>query len=228
MVQCCCQMHRQTITSATRRAHVARTCDAPPPETDRAHWRDRVCAHAQAGWSLQAAAGMSEHGLAPKEKSFSLMQCPFKEHEPTTTSAERRARSACARGAPPPEREIEQWRNRVRAHAQAGWSFEAAAGTSEHGLEPNGRGSSLVQCSLIERGMTTTSAARGAWAASARAAPPPKKEIEQWRDRVCAHAQAGWSLEAAAPQLARRSTALHRRIEAVRWCSVIAKCTDRP
>ena len=112
----------------------------------------------------------------------------FQKDGVTTTSAARRAHTASARAAPPPERERAQWRDRVWAHAQAGCSLKVAADTSEHGLAPKERGSLLVQWSFLGYGPTTTSAARRARAASVRAAPPPERERAQWRDRVWAHA----------------------------------------
>ena len=108
-----------------RRARAASVRATPHPEREIAQWRDRVCAHAQDGCSLEAAAGTSEHGFAPKERALSLVQCPSIRHESNTTSAARRASASSARAAPPPERERAQWRDRVWAHAQAGCSLEA-------------------------------------------------------------------------------------------------------
>ena len=48
---------------------------------------------ANAYCSLEPSAGTSERGLAPREKGFSLVQCPSKGRGPTATSAARRARS---------------------------------------------------------------------------------------------------------------------------------------
>ena len=42
----------------------------PPSHRERARWRDRVCAHAQTGCSSEAAAGTSEHGLAPEGRAL--------------------------------------------------------------------------------------------------------------------------------------------------------------
>ena len=55
--------------------------------------------------SLEAAAGMSEHGRAPSEGGVSLAQFAFVRYGPTPTSAARRAHFASARAAYPPEGE---------------------------------------------------------------------------------------------------------------------------
>ena len=52
---------------------------------------------------------MSHHGRASKERDCSLVQCPFIGHEPTTTSAVWRARTASSSAAPP-QRDSERWR----------------------------------------------------------------------------------------------------------------------
>ena len=88
-------------------------------------------------------------------------------------------------------------------------------------------GFSLVQCPSIGPGPTTTSAARRARAESVLAAPPPEIERAQWRDRVCAHTQAGCLMEAAAGTWERGSSALYRRREASRWRSGLSKGMGR-
>ena len=61
---------------------------------------------------LEAAAGTSQHGLAPLERSLSPVRWPCMELKATTTNAGPRARvaSTC-----PPDRQRAQWRARVRA-----------------------------------------------------------------------------------------------------------------
>ena len=84
-------------------ARVLQARAAPAPYRQPARWHARV-RHANAGWSLEAAAGTLEHGLAPKKRGFSPVQCLFIGHGPTTGSTSRRARFASARAAPPPHR----------------------------------------------------------------------------------------------------------------------------
>ena len=116
--------------------------------------------HVQAGYVLEVAAGTSHHGLAPKERSLSPMQCPFIGCGPTTASAARRARVASLRAAAPPEREREQLRACVRATQKAGCVLEVAASMSHHGLAPKERGLSPVQCSFIGYGPMSSRAAQ--------------------------------------------------------------------
>ena len=156
--------HDLSKTSAARRAQAASARAGPPPERESERSGAIACAHTRKRAVWETAAGSSQHGLAPKGGGLSLVQWPFIGHEPTTTSAARRARSASARAAPPLHRERARWRDRVCAHAQAGCSSEAAAGTSEHGLAPKERALSLVQCPSLGHAPTTTSAARRACA----------------------------------------------------------------
>ena len=80
-------------------------------ERERAQWRYFPCAHAQVSCSLEAAAGMPEHGCSPRERAVSLAQWALIGHKPTPASAAGRARAASARAAlPPEERERAQWR----------------------------------------------------------------------------------------------------------------------
>ena len=67
-----------------------------------------------AGCVLEASAGTSHHGLAPKERGLSPVQWHCKVHGPITTNAARRARAAILNAAPPPKRQRAQW----RAHAR--------------------------------------------------------------------------------------------------------------
>ena len=63
-----------TPISATRRTRMplARVLCLLPRE--RARWRIRVRAHANTDCLLEAAAGTSEHGRAPRERAVSLAQ----------------------------------------------------------------------------------------------------------------------------------------------------------
>ena len=201
-------------------------------------WRVRVCAHANAGCSLEAVDGTSEQGRAPRERAVSLAQCASIGHGLTPTSATEYARAASARAAPPPSSERAQWRARALSresglrvggrgwhvgarpcieggwillvrwpsvgngstltsaawharaskahvlcllptesqrssaialcHTKADCALETAAGHSEHGLAPRGRGFSQVQWPPVEHEPTPTSAARRARASQAR------------------------------------------------------------
>ena len=141
-------------------------------------------------------AGACHLGLAQNKTGFSLLQCPSIGHEPTTTSAARRARAANALATPPPERERAQWRNRVCAHTQAGCLLETAAGTWEHDLVPKREASRW--CSGLPKDMGRLQPARrGARAASARDAPPPER-CKRSGAIACAHTRKWAVLEAAA------------------------------
>ena len=94
-------------------------------------WRDRVSAHANSVCSLEAAAGMSEHGRATRKRAVALAHWASIGHGPTPTSATGRARVASARAEPRPTRERAQWRASA-LHAQAasrsegqGWNVGA-------------------------------------------------------------------------------------------------------
>ena len=203
-----------------------RACCALSRERERARWRFFSCAHAQVSCSLEAAAGMSEHGRSPRGVAVKLAQWAFIGHESTPTSAARRVHAASARGAPPPERE------RARAvvlflscaHAQLSCSLEAAAGMSEHGRAPRGVAVKLAQWASIEYEPTLTSAARRAHITSARAALPPEREREreraQWRFFSCAHVQVRCSLEAAAGMAEHGRAPREMAVSLVQWASV--------
>ena len=105
---------------------------------DSTRWRVRVCAHANAGCTLEAVAGSSEHGHAPREWAVSLAQWALICHVPALTSL-RRARTPQARVLRLLPRESTQWSVRAYAHSNAGCSSETAAGTSEHGHAPRHR-----------------------------------------------------------------------------------------
>ena len=138
-------------------------------------WRVRVCARANAGCSLQAAAGTLEHGDGPREGGVSLAQWVLKRRGPTSISAAQRARAACARAASPLSRELAVARSRVRKRERR-LLPEAAAVTSEHGHAPRERAVSLAQWICKRHGPTSTSAAQRTHAACARAASPLERE----------------------------------------------------
>ena len=148
-----------------------------------ARWRVRVCTHANAGCSLlEAAAGTSEHGRAPKERAVSLAQGP-------TPTTRRGARTPHVRVLRPLPRE----RSRAMAffscaHAQESYLLEAVAGTSERGRAPRERPVNLAHWAFLEHEPTPTSAARRAHATSARATSPSETERARWRYflRTCA------------------------------------------
>ena len=166
--------------SAARRAHAARLRVLPPPERQPAQWRLRV-GYAKAGGVLEVAALTSRHGLAPKERGLSPVQCPSIPRRPkNTTSAARRASVASSRVLPPSERQPGQWRARA-CRAKAGCVLEATARTSHHGLAQKEIGLPPVQCPSIARMAIAASAAWRARAASSRVSPPPERQTAQWR-----------------------------------------------
>ena len=76
----------------------ARVLRLLPRESSRR--RVRVCAHANAGCLLEAAAGTSEQGRAPRERAISMAQWASMGHAPTPISGgaarARRKRACCA------------------------------------------------------------------------------------------------------------------------------------
>ena len=89
-------------------AHRQRACCASSPQT--ANAVAHACVrHTNSGCSLEATAGTSKRGLAPREgERFLAVQYPSIGHEPTSTSAARRARVASARAEAPPHRQPTQ------------------------------------------------------------------------------------------------------------------------
>ena len=212
-MQCPSLVRRAITASAARRARAASSRVSPPPERQPAQWRSYAC-HANAGCVLEVTARTSHHGLAPKERGLSPVQCHYIVRSTITTSAARRARAASSRVSPPPERQPAQWRLRA-CHANAGCVLEVTARTSHHGLAPKERGLPPVQYPLKVRKPTTASAARRARAASSRV-------FATSRETASAVALARATRKPAAcwrPQLARRTTVLHRKREAFRRCS---------
>ena len=111
---------------------------------------------------VEAAAGMWEHGLAPKEGGLSLVQCPSTRHRATTTGAVRGARARQARMRRLLPRERQRNGAQARCPRKPPHEFYAAAGTWEHGLAPKKGGFSLVLCPSIGRLATAAGAVRGA------------------------------------------------------------------
>ena len=136
-------MHRLQPARRGARTAQVRVLRLLPRES--ARWRFRVCAHANAGCSLfEAAAGTSEHGLAPKERAVSLAQWAFIGQGPTPTTR---------RGARTPHVRVLRPLPRARArgvafvscaHAQESYLLEAVAGTSERGRAPRERAVDLA------------------------------------------------------------------------------------
>ena len=98
--------------------------------------------------------------------------------------------------------------------AQAACSSQAAAGPSEHGIAPKGRGSSLMQCSLTRYGPTKSGAARAPQARVLRLLP---RESERSSAIACVHTNKPHACRR--PCLARLRMALHRTRGGFRWCS---------
>ena len=142
----------------------------PPPERQPPQWRLSAC-HVNAGYALEATARTSPHGLAPKKRGLTPVQCPFKVRRLITSSVARRARAVSLRVLPPPERQPPKWRSRA-CHANAGYALETTARTSHHGLAPKERGLPPVQCPFVVQGATAANAARRAHAASLRVLQP--------------------------------------------------------
>ena len=174
-----------------------------------------VCAHANAGYSLEATAGTSNHGLAPRERAISLGQWAFKGYGPTPISAARRAHAASARGAPPPERERAVARSRVRTGERRvpvgghGWHVGARPCSEGEGRLGGAVGFHRVWTDINQRGAARALRKR-AWCASSR-------ERACVGAFACAHTRtpaARWR-----PRLARRSTAVHRGRGSTRWRS---------
>ena len=183
-----------------------------------AQWRVRMSARAQAGCSLKAATGSSEHGRAMSERAVSLAQWAVVGHGPTPTSAARRAHAVSVRAAPPPEREQAQWRIRVCAHAQTDCSFEAAAGTSEHGIAPR---EAFRWCSGHPKGMDRLQPAQsGARVPQAHVLRLLLRESSRWRHRVFAHANTGYSSEAAADTSEHGRAPRERAVLVAQWASM--------
>ena len=101
-----------------------------------------------ARWTSKTTACTSERGLAPKERGFSLVQCPSTGHGRTPICAAKRARVASARARSPRYRKPTQWSACVR-NSNADCPLEASFSTSERGLAPKERGFSLVRCPSI-------------------------------------------------------------------------------
>ena len=208
------------LEPARRGAHAASARGAPPPERERARWRVCVCAHANACCWLEAAAGTSQHGRAPRERAVSLAQWDSIGQGTTPTSAARRAHAASARGAPPPERESARGCAYSCVHAQESLWLKAAASMSERCRAPREGTVSLAQWTSMGHEPTPTSAAQRVHAASARGARPPERECARWRVCVCAHANAGCSTEAAAGTSQHGRAPRQRAVSLAQWASI--------
>ena len=103
--------------------------------------KQRACAfaaHAAAGLALEAAAGTSHHGRAPKERVLPLVQRYFNAPKQIAARAARLVRSKLEYYITSPETGKATARA-LASHAAAGLVLEAAAGTSDHGFAPKER-----------------------------------------------------------------------------------------
>ena len=135
------------------------------------------CAHAQESYLLEAAAGTSERGRAPRKRAVSLAQWASTEHGSTPTSAAWRAHGASARATPSPKRERAVALSRVCARecrllvvGGRGWHVRARPCS-----EGEGRLTGAV--GFHRAGTDSNHAAWRTHAACARATPPPEREI---------------------------------------------------
>ena len=81
---------RQVTISAVRRACAASSGVFTPPEIQPVQWRSCI-GHAKAGCVLEVTARTSHHGLTPKNRGYSPVQCPSISHNPTAISVARHA-----------------------------------------------------------------------------------------------------------------------------------------
>ena len=176
------------------RAQQARVLRLLPRDSERSARAARVTRGA--GLALEAAAGTSHHGRAPKREASRRRSVLSYEHEPTTTSAARRARAASSSAAPPPKRQRAPRRLRVRTR-QPAWQLEAAAGASHHGAHAEGE-RPLDRRSALLTGIGRPQPARhGARAQQARVLRLLPRDSEQ-RATCCVTRGAVLALEAAA------------------------------
>ena len=164
---------RSTVWARRKRA-----CCACFPQ--RVYAVARLCAPRKPAGRWRPRMARQEHGLTPRKRGFTPVQCLYMGHVPTTSRAARRTRVASARAAPAPHGQPTQWKACVR-HANGGRSLKAVASTFKHGRAPREKGVTPVQCSFLGHGLSTTSTPRRARFASERAAPPPHKQPTQWR-----------------------------------------------
>ena len=179
-----------------RSAHTPQTRVLRLLPRESARWRIRVCAHANAGCLLEAAAGTSEQGRAPRERAVSMAQWASMGHGLTLVSGgaarARRKRACCASS-----------RERVRGSAFACAHTRTLAGRRRPRLARRsmsvhrGRGPSRWRSGLP----TSTYHSDQCGAARARrkrACCASSRERTWWRVRVCVHANAVCSSEATA------------------------------
>ena len=166
--------HEPTTTSAARRAREASSRAAPPPQRQRAQARLR-CVTRGAGLVLEAAAGTSHHGRAPKERGLSPAQRLSKawaDHNQRGTARAQQARvlRLLSRDS---ERRRAALRDTRRWLGVGGRSWHVAPRPRAEGERP------LAGTCPSRHEPTTTSAARRARVASSRAAPPPQRQRAQ-------------------------------------------------
>ena len=105
----------QHSAARTRRK---RACCAFSRERESARSGVIPCAHAQESCLLEAAAGTSERGRAPRERAASLVQRASIGQKPTPTSAARTRRKRVLLRILPRERERARWRYCLRTYAR--------------------------------------------------------------------------------------------------------------
>ena len=150
------------ITDSSQRsaARTRRKCACFASSRERERGGAFACAHTRtpaARWKLQLARqGAAVHrGRGPSHWRSGRVWSMGR-----LQPARRSARTPQARVLRLFPRESARRRVRVFAHANAGCSLEAAAGTSGHGRSPRERAVSMAQCVFIGRGPTRISAAQ--------------------------------------------------------------------
>ena len=197
--------------------HALRAHAAPPPE------RGSVlaffsCVYAQACCSLEPAAGKTERGRARRERPVLLAQWPLIGYGPTQTSVVQRARVVSARAAP--TRERARGGAFACAHTRtsaACWRPQLARrSTAVH----RGIGPSRWRGGLLSIMSQLQPARCSARAPQARVLCLLPRESACWRVRVCAHANAGCSLEAAAGTSEHGRASRERAVLMAQWASI--------
>ena len=134
----------------------------------------RACVRARV--VLEATAGTSHHGRAPKERRLSPRQCPCIRHGRITNSATRRALAASLSTAPPPPETASSGAPAPRKKRGNGWRLRAQLARPTVGARRKERALSSVQCPLNTHRPVTTSAAGRARAASSSVSPTPERQ----------------------------------------------------
>ena len=166
-----CAEYEPTTTRAAWRARTASSSGAPPPPRQRASARVR-CASSGAGMALEAAAGTSHHGRAPRKRGLSptlyFCCCACGDHNQRGTARTHRNLECCASS---PKTAGDGARVR-RVTSGAGLALETAAGTSHHGQALMENGLSPARCPSTGHRPTIISTVLRAHVASSSAASP--------------------------------------------------------